>query len=151
MYWSSIVGNQSCYGWCWSSLIYGTFVRICTFYKFGVVVLNLNGFGGQHKFWDLGGSTAKIQGIPAALVRSRSVEWVLLAWRQHHPLKIEISRSEWQHKFWDLMHSTAQIQHIQGVPVLVCQTKLGDRDHRSKKILSKDPCPEMNRLASRRM
>ena len=40
---------------------------------------------------------------------------------------------------------------IQGVPVLVCQTKLGDRDHRSKKILSKDPCPEMNRLASRRM
>jgi len=41
--------------------------------------------------------------------------------------------------------------YIQGVPVLVCQTKLGDRDHRSKKILSKDPCPEMNRLASRRM
>ena len=41
--------------------------------------------------------------------------------------------------------------HIQGVPVLVCKTKLGDRDHRSKKILSKDPCPEMNRLASRRM
>ena len=42
-------------------------------------------------------------------------------------------------------------QALQGVPVLVCQTKLGDRDHRSKKILSKDPCPEMNRLASRRM
>ena len=42
-------------------------------------------------------------------------------------------------------------EDIQGVPVLVCQTKLGDRDHRSKKILSKDPCPEMNRLASRRM
>ena len=39
----------------------------------------------------------------------------------------------------------------QGVPILVCQTKLGDRDHRSKKILSKDSCPEMNRLASRRM
>ena len=44
-----------------------------------------------------------------------------------------------------------QIFVLQGVPVLVCQTKLGDRDHRSKKILSKDPCPEMNRLASRRM
>jgi len=40
---------------------------------------------------------------------------------------------------------------LQGVPVLVCQTKLGDRDHRSKKILSKDPYPEMNRVASRRM
>ena len=43
------------------------------------------------------------------------------------------------------------VGEVQGVPVLVCQTKLGDRDHRSKKILSKDPCPEMNRLASRRM
>jgi len=50
------------------------------------------------------------------------------------------------------LHGTiATTVNIQGVPVLVCQTKLGDRDHRSKKILSKDPCPEMNRLASRRM
>ena len=47
--------------------------------------------------------------------------------------------------------SSKSVSYIQGVPVLVCQTKLGDRDHRSKKILSKDPCPEMNRLASRRM
>jgi len=49
------------------------------------------------------------------------------------------------------VHSAAEQNDLQGVPVLVCQTKLGDRDHRSKKILSKDPCPEMNRLASRRM
>jgi len=49
------------------------------------------------------------------------------------------------------LDTSTQVLDLQGVPVLVCQTKLGDRDHRSKKILSKDPYPEMNRLASRRM
>ena len=53
--------------------------HICTFYLFGVVDLNFKGFAGQHKFWDLGESTAQIRGFSAALVRSRSVKWVVLA------------------------------------------------------------------------
>ena len=52
---------------------------ICTFYTFGAVDLGFNGLGGQHTFSDLGGSTAQIQVFPVALVRSRSVEWVVLA------------------------------------------------------------------------
>jgi len=39
----------------------------------------------------------------------------------------------------------------QGDPVLVCQPKMGGRAHRAKNILSRGSCPEMHRLAFRRM
>ena len=84
-----------------------------------------------------------------------------LLWKLHGNLKSYTKESKIKERkssaLWVIADSHFQDSlelkkiDIQGVPVLVCQTKLGDRDHRSKKILSKDPCPEMNRLASRRM
>jgi len=82
--------------------------------------------------------------------------WVIGSLRMEVVIIKWVGKYEGLQKFESLnvCHIFAQSSapfNIQGVPVLVCQTKLGDRDHRSKKILSKDPYPEMNRLASRRM